>query len=255
MITNKREAKLGTVIILSCLLFLFAQAQIIPQPFSKEPAKPVAPTIAITPDYFYPPEEALYIEGRSEPSAIVTVILQKQGENPIKFTIQADALGEWVVAEKTFLKSGNWEVRARSQIGAEVSEWSNPRVIRSIVTGLNFLGVNVRYITLAAVGLLMLVGFILLYIYFFRRVQRFNLARIRELRSVLFRHQITETEDRLHRGIAEIRKDLTEELQELTNNAQERSLTPKEVQRREHILRELEELEKDLSHEISDIGK
>lgn len=94
-----------------------AYAQTVP-PAGLQPAEPY---IAISPDYFYPLEEVLYIEGRADPNAIVTLNLQKQGEQPLKFTVKTDAAGEWVVAEKAYLSSGIWEVRARQQVGALIS--------------------------------------------------------------------------------------------------------------------------------------
>jgi hypothetical protein len=93
------------------------------------------PYISISPDYFYTIEEILYIEGRSDPNAVVTVDLRKDSgtEKPIRFQIKADSSGEWVVAEKTNLSIGDWQVKARQQVGADVSDWSNPRVIHSVV--------------------------------------------------------------------------------------------------------------------------
>jgi len=43
------------------------------------PAQVNEPYISISPDYFYPLEEILYIEGRANPNAIVTVSLRKEG--------------------------------------------------------------------------------------------------------------------------------------------------------------------------------
>jgi hypothetical protein len=232
---------------------VFAQSNAPSSAPVRSPGKALSqPSIAISPDYFYPPEEILYIEGRSEPNVIINVSLQKQGEQPLKFTVQADNLGEWVLAEKVFLNSGNWEVRARTQDGDSVSEWSNPRVIRSIVSGINILGISIRYLTLGAVGILLLGAFILIYIFVFRKIHKRDLKRVRELRQVLLRHKLTETEEKLHHRVSEIREDLLTELKGLTSRG-EKALTEEQRKRREHILRELEELEKDVSHEIGDI--
>ncbi len=91
------------------------------------------PSISISPDYFYTSQEMLYLEGRANPSAIVIVELQKTGDTPVQFSVRADSVGEWVVAEKTNLSIGDWQVKARQQVGADVSDWSNPRVIHSVV--------------------------------------------------------------------------------------------------------------------------
>lgn len=208
---------------------------------------PVEPYISISPDVFYPLEEILYIEGRAEPNAVVTVVLQKQGDKPVRFTVKADSGGEWVVAEKTYLSGGNWEVRARQQVGTEVSGWSNPRVIRSVVTGVNIFGLNIRYVAIAVFVLIFLGIIAFLLIYFRRKIQK--------LQKGLVEKQLRETEERFHKGFAEIRKDLMDQLKDLAMNSQGRALTPQEIEKRDHILREIEEMEKNLEHDITDIGR
>ncbi len=221
-------------------------AQGIPPPAPERPA-PGDPFISISPDYFYTLEEILYIEGHAEPSAIVTVTLTKQGEKPLKFTVKADSQGEWVVAEKSYLSAGNWQVRAKQQVGTVFSGESNPRVIRSIVTGVSIFGLNVRYVVIASVFLVFLAVLAFVFFYFRRK--------IRVMQRGLLEKQLRETEDRFHRGFAEIRKDLMDQLKDLAMNSQGRTLTPDEVEKRDHILRELEELEKGLEHDVVDIGR
>lgn len=216
--------------------------------FAQTPiAAPGEPYISISPDDFQPLEEILYIEGRAEPNAIVTVIIQKQGDKPVKFTVKADTTGEWVVAEKTYLSTGNWEVRARQQVGTQVSGMSNPRVIRSVVTGVNIFGLSIRYVAIALFALLILAVIAGIMVYFRRKIQR--------LQKGLVEKQLKETEERFHRGVSEIRKDLMDQLKDLAANAQGRQLTVEEVEKRDHVLRELEELEKNLEHDIGDISK
>ena len=235
-------------ILLICLAFAhflsvsFAQVR---EPVSQE--GPAEPYISISPDTFYPLEEILYIEGRADPNALVTVVLQKQGDKPVKFTVKTDSGGEWVVAEKTYLTSGNWEVRARQQVGTAVSGWSNPRVVRSVVTGVNIFGLNIRYVAIALVAFLFLGVIAFLLVYFRRKIQK--------LQKGLIEKQLRETEERFHKGFAEIRKDLMDQLKDLAINSQGRSLTPNEIEKRDHILREIEEMEKNLEHDIGDIGR
>ena len=231
-------------------LFAFGQTQPpLSPPVAQVPRPaPSEPYIAISPDNFYTLEEILYIEGRSEPNAIVTVTLTKQqGEKPVKFTVKADSMGEWVVAEKTYLSAGNWQVRAKQLVGTQVSGESNPRVIQSIVTGVNLFGWNIRYVAIAAVILVFLAVIAFIFFYFRRKIAR--------LRRGLMAKQLHETEDRFHRGFAEIRKDLMDQLKDLAVNSQGRPLTTEEIEKRDHVLRELEELEMNLEHDVTDIGK
>ncbi len=236
-----------TIIILMVLIWhssavVFAQTQ----PTTNQ-LPPIEPYISISPDSFNTLEEILYVEGRSDPNAIVTVLLEQQGKQPVKFTVKADSSGEWVVAEKTYLSAGNWEVRARQQVGALFSGWSNPRVIQSAVNGIDIFGFKIRYVVIAVVVFIFLAILGSVFFYFRRKIQ--NLQR------GLIEKQIKETEERFHRGFEEIRKDLMDQLKDLALNAQTRALTPDEVEKRDHVLRELEQLERNLDHDIGDIGK
>lgn len=219
----------------------FGEAPAVPPPAPqlREPA------IAISPDYFYPFEDILYLAGRSAPNAIITVVLQKQGDKPVKFTVTPDSSGEWVVNEKTYLSAGDWEVRARAQLGSELSDWSNPRIIRSVVTGISVFGLRIRYIAIGAfvfIFLLILAG---VFIYFTRT--------IRKLKRGLFEKQVHETRDRAHESFIVLRRELTERLKSLVANADKRPLTLEEIDQQERILRELDELEQRTEHDIGDI--
>ncbi|MEK7555140.1 MAG: hypothetical protein AAB518_04120 [Patescibacteria group bacterium] len=222
---------------------LSVHAQVMPPPATS----PAEPYISVSPDEFRTLEEVLYIVGRSDPKAIVTVTLTKQGEKPIKFTVPADSSGEWTITEKTYLSAGYWQVRAKQQIGTLISGESNPRVIRSVVNGVSIFGWNVRYVVIAGVLLFFLAVVTSLFVYFRKK--------IRTLQRGLLEKQLRETEDRFHRGFTEIRKDLMDQLRDLAAGTSGRPLTPDEVSKRDHILREIEEIEKNLEHDVADISK
>ena len=137
MATVKKQINVGGAILI--FLFAYAAAYAQTQALPQAPANIDEPYISVNPDIFYPLDEVLYLEGRAQPNAIVTVQIRKESgaEKPVKFTVKADAYGEWVVAEKTYLSSGNWEVRARQQVGIALSGESNPRLIRSVVSGVS----------------------------------------------------------------------------------------------------------------------
>jgi hypothetical protein len=215
-------------------------APVLPQGLSE-------PYIAISPDYFYPLEEVLYIEGRANPNAYITVVLRSQGERPVRFTVRADSSGEWVVAEKTYLSAGNWEVRAKQQVGAVVSSESNPRVIRSIVTGINLFGMNIRYVVIAGVVFAFTAVLVVVFVYFRRKISM--------LKRGLLEKRLRDTEERFHKGFAEMRKELMAELRDLATNSSGRPLTADEVDKRDRLLRELDDLERNLEHDITDIEK
>jgi hypothetical protein len=245
---HQRIFSISLLIVFFVVNPVFAQeipTSVVPPAAPKAP--PSEPYIAISPDYFYTLEEILYIEGRSDPNAIVTITLQKQGERPIKFTIKADSLGEWVVAEKAYLSAGNWQVRARQLVGTLVSGESNPRVIRSVVTGVDIFGVRIRYVVIGIIIFLFLGVLTGVFIYFRRRIKL--------LQKSMIQKQLQQTEEKIHHGFSEIRKDLMDQLKDLAASTQNRTLTADEVARRDHILGQLEELEKNLDHDLGDIQK
>jgi len=254
LISNK-NLRLGIgVFLASSVLFALTQnvlAQLEPAPQSAPvaPAQPSPndPYISISPDVLYPLDEILYIAGIADPNALVTVTILKQGDQPVRFTVKADSRGEWVVNEKVYLSQGNWEVRARQQVGSAVSSWSNPRVIRSVVNGVDIFGFKVKYVVIAVIALLFLITITLIYVYFRRKIS--------QLKRGLMEKQLRETEEKFHRGFAEIRKDLMDQLKDLAVNSQGRQLTPDEIEKRDHVLRELEEMEKNLEHDVGDIGR
>ncbi len=207
----------------------------------------IEPSISISPDYFYTMEEIMYVEGRSNPAAIVTVLFEREGniEKPVKFNTKADSSGEWVVAEKTYLSSGDWKVTARQQVGSSTSGWSNPRIIRSVVTGINLFGLKIKYAVIAFVVLFFLLILLFVYLYFRRKISN--------LQKGLREKQLRETEERFHKGFAEIRKDLMDQLKALAQESQTRPLRPEEVEKRDRLLEEIDSIERNLDHDIGDL--
>lgn len=207
------------------------------------------PTIAVSPYDIDTCEQTLYLAGRAEPKSLVTVMLTKQGEVPVKLTADpTDSNGDWVLSKAvSYLSAGDWEVRARAEIKNQVSDWSNPTIIHAVKTCLNFLGLRLRYVAIAGVLIVIfiIIGGILIY---------FN-RRIKSLKRSLFEKQVRETTQRFRENFSEIRRDLTDELKALAENAKDRPLTPEEVSRREHMLRELDSIERQTTDEMNEIER
>lgn len=209
----------------------------------------VEPMITVSPDSFNSFEEVLYIAGRANPNALVAVLIEREDKSgaPVKFTVYADSLGEWVVSGKTYLNPGYWNVRARQQINSLISDWSNPRIIRSIAAGVNVYGLQIRYVTIASIILVFLIVLTVVFIYFRRKIGR--------LQQGLKEKQLKEAEDRFHKGFAEIRKNLMDQLKELAANSEGRALTREELEKRDRVLKELEDLEQNLDHDFGEISR
>ncbi len=234
------------------LFFLLAIFCFILRPFAARAGDVVSqtliePSISISPDYFYTMDEIMYVEGRSSPNAMVSVLFEREGnvEKPVKFNVKADSSGEWVVADKVYLSSGDWKVTAKQQIGASVSGWSNPRIIRSVVTGISLFGLKIKYAVIVSVVLFFLLILLAVFIYFRKK--------IKSLQKGLRDRQLKETEERFHKGFAEIRRDLMDQLKALAQESQTRPLKPEEIEKRDKILEEIDSIERNLDHDIGDL--
>lgn len=202
------------------------------------------PTITINPDVYYPLDEILYLEGRATQNTAVQIQFQKQGARPVQFGAKSDPNGEWVLAEKVPLEAGDWEVRARQAFGNDkVSAWSNPRVFKVIISGITIGGVNIKFASFALVIFILLIVGVAIIFYFTGKVRRLN--------SVLLSKEIREAQGSVREGFSELRRDLLDELRLLESSG--KTLSTEEISRKDHILRELEMLQKNMEREISDI--
>ena len=203
------------------------------------------PVIAVNPDVYYPLDEVLYLEGNAAPNFIVQVRFQKQGAKPINFSAKSDSRGEWVLAEKIPLGSGDWEVRVRAvdaQDKEKVSEWSNQRVFKVIVTGITVGGVNIKFAGLTSVIIILLLSGLFIIIYFKNRVRR--------VKEALLSKEVGEAQESVREGFNQLRQNLLDELQLLESR---KDLSKEELVRKEQALRNLEGLEHNLHKEIKDI--
>lgn len=124
-----------------------------------------APEISISPQDFYPFEEILYLEGRAEPNALVTVILEKPDAAAIELTRSADTDGSWFISQKVYLAAGNWEFKARQKAGEDISDWSPPKNISVVLTGANIAGFNVHYVVIGVLALIIFAVLVMVLIY------------------------------------------------------------------------------------------
>lgn len=219
----------------------FVLAQKLPQ--AQEPLP--QPTININPDIYYPFDEILYIEGRAKPNSSVQIQFSKPGARPKLFGVKSDANGEWVLAEKVPLEAGDWEMHARILDGNRLSEWSNPRIVKVIRTGVTIGGVNIKFAVLVLPILVLFIagGGVILYFQW----------RVRILRAALATKEVREAQESVRDGISEIRQDLLDELKLIESS--KGSFSADDFARKEHIIRELDQLERNMSREIGDIEK
>lgn len=191
--------------------------------------EPPAPTISVVPSQYYPLDEVLYIEGRSVPRAKIAVNFERLDASPVTVVVNSNSNGEWFLGQKVELSSGEWAVRAKV-LGDPASDWSNPRIINSVVSGFIFGFIKIRYVPVAIALTLLLLVSAALFIYLLLRV-----AKIRRSEH--------------------IRRDISDELGHLEKAIKEgRKLSEAETKRREDILTELRHAEEVISDKFKDVS-
>ena len=200
------------------------------------------PTITVNPDVYYPLDEVLYLEGIAEPNFTVEVRFQKQGAKPVVLIVKSNPRGEWLLAEKVSLGAGDWEVRGRTvdtNDQNKVSQWSAPRTFKVVISGIMIGGFNVKFSDLSLVIIILLIGGIFLILY--------SNSRIRRLKAVILNKEIKEASESIHEEFVELEQSLRDELKllELRQNP-----SPEDLERKEQVIRNIENLEKNIQKDI-----
>ena len=105
-----------------------------------------APIISVAPSVYYPLDEVLYLEVRAAPKNKIDIYFEKSGSQPIRIQAETNSNGDWYIGQKLELASGEWAVRARAIDKENLSDWSNPRIIRSVVSGFVFGSFKIKYL-------------------------------------------------------------------------------------------------------------
>lgn len=108
-------------------------------------SSPLTPSINIVTVAHYSLEDVLYIEGVAWPDSDVEIMFERADYQPVTLNAKANANGEWSLNRKLELADGEWMVRARAKSGQDVSEWSGPRVIKSVVSGFRAGSITIKY--------------------------------------------------------------------------------------------------------------
>jgi hypothetical protein len=187
----------------------------------------------------------LYGEGRAKANTTVQVRLQNSMAKPVIFTIKSDPRGEWVFAEKINLRAGSWEARARTidlEDENNISDWSNPRIINVIVSGITVGGINIKFAALSLMILILLILGATIVSYYSRRVTN--------LKSELIVKEAHEARNSVHSGFLDLRQDVLDEIKSLEGK---NHISPAELKKKEKLLLRLENLEKETEKDIIDI--
>lgn len=227
-------------------------------------AELLVPTINVAPGVYYPLDEVLYIEGRASSRGSVELLFERSvgGVNPIRVKSDVNADGEWFYSGRLELASGEWNVRART-FGNSPSDWSIPRIIRSVVSGFVIGGITVKYMPVVSVLLVLFLSGLVLLVYAFVRVRTVRrMAAEREIKTKTegLEEALREKDrqifaSRIEENFSAIRKKIMEELEHLeTKTRGRRALSSEEEGHRAELLAKLreaeEEIEKKVKHSV-----
>ena len=205
------------------------------------------PAITVFPATFYPLENILFMEGTASPQSVVEVILRQHEERFITLRTNTDNRGIWSLGERVFLEEGRWEIRARSTKDDTASDWSEPKVITSVVTGVGFGRFSITYPVAASilVTLLVLGGSVFAYL----------AIRVSRVRRQLLKKEMHEAHRKITEGFHTVRSNIIDELRSVEEEAKNGHVNADILARREKLLTELHKLEEDLEREVEDAEK
>lgn len=165
------------------------------------------------------------------------ILLQQVGETPLRFELQADEAGIWILSRRVPLTGGYWEVRVQAiDTAGNESSWSSERTIRAVETGVEIAGTTFKFSQAAILLVLLTAGGITFFIY---AAVRSRTHRQREL-LMQQRRKIKELERRMH----------AKEIGEATHAVRE---SFRKLKEKERTPEELGELEDSIEKEIRDL--
>lgn len=226
---------------------------------AQQPAPP-APIVSVAPTSYYPLDESLYIEGRAEPKSKVELFFEKPGLQPVRLLVDANSNGEWFFAGRLELTSGEWMLRARVARDPP-SDWSNPRLIQSRVTGFIFGSLKLRYLPVVVTIMVLTLGAAALLGYSFlrlKRVKRLEAERETREKTGALEKALRDKEKEVAlsavgQSFHELRGSIREELDHFEERAKEGGLSKEEAEHRQELLRRLEQLEESIGKKVKEI--
>lgn len=257
---GKRSAPTAVMLLALSLALLGISGAALAQTNAKPP--PAAPEISVAPSVYYPLDEVLYLEGRAPAKSKLDLYFEKPGSQPVRVSAEANSNGEWFFAQKLELSSGEWTVRART-LGEPPSDWSNPRIITSRVSGFVIGSLKIRYLPIVLIFLVMLSGAFGLLLYSFlrvRTVRRLELEREMAEKTGALEKALREKEKEaaaslVEENFAEIKRSIMEELLHYDKKfAEKGEFTKEEAAHRTELLRELNRIENAIAKKLKEIA-
>ncbi len=192
-------------------------------------------------------EDIFYLGGRTEyPKSSVLIYLQNlaSGETT-SYETTSNGEGDWFYRHHTFLSSGRYQLWVQGKLAEESSPPSPQITIEVERAALQFGVSRLSYATIFLT--LTIVLFTILVILGWYVVV--HGLRIKKKRA-LFLKEIREAEESVRRGFAILRRDIMAELAVVKKAKLDRELEAEEKQTEEHLLKDLQAVERYIGREI-----
>ncbi len=197
-------------------------------------------------------EEIFYIGGKTDsPETGVIIYIQnlKSGET-FSQDVVSDKKGDWFYRHGGFLSAGDYLLWVQGKAGEQMSPPS-PQVRMAVQpTAIQFgtsrLSYGTIYIGAIILLLLILAGLIAYIIRQWRRLKR---------RHARFAKEVGEVEEAIHRGFAVLRRDIEAEMAVIKKARMSKTLSEEEKLKEEHLLKDLEKIERHIGKEMLDVEK
>lgn len=197
-------------------------------------------------------EEIFYIGGKTDsPETGVIIYIQnlKSGET-FSQDVVSDKKGDWFYRHSGFLSGGDYLLWVQGKTGEQMSPPS-PQVKMAVQpTAIQFgtsrLSYGTIYVGAIVLLLAVLAGLIAYVIRQWRRVKR---------RHDTFTKEVGEVEEAIHRGFAVLRRDIEAEMAVIKKARMSKTLSEEEKLKEEHLLKDLEKIERHIGKEVLDVEK
>ncbi|MCH7882885.1 hypothetical protein IIA95_00480, partial [Patescibacteria group bacterium] len=216
---------------------------------------------SVAPTKYYPLEETLYIEGIATSLSEVELFFEKPDRQPVRLQVAVNSNGEWFFADRLELARGEWTVRARVINNPGISDWSNPRIIRSVVSGFLFGSIKIRYVPIILLLIFILALGIALFVYSvlrIRKIQRLVFEQETRQKTEALEQKVREkeheaTQAHLEQDFNELRESIMEELEHLEKRHGGKRLSAEEENHREKLFKDLRECEEKIEKRLNNM--
>lgn len=197
-------------------------------------------------------EEIFYIGGKTDsPETGVIIYIQnlKSGET-FSQDVVSDKRGDWFYRHGGFLSAGDYLLWVQGKVGERMSPPSpqvrmavQPTAIQFGASRISYGAIYIGAIAFLLIILIVLIGYI---IHQWRNLKR---------RHGDFVKEIGEVEEAIHRGFAVLRRDIEAELAIIKKARMSKTLSAEEKLEEEHLLKDIEKIERHIGKEVLDVEK